>query len=134
MACRTEIVGTYSQLIAKAALLVNGWTVSEPDTVESYDFIARDPQTGEWKTFQCKTIRQRADRRDELVVYSTNGKGERYSKSEVDFIIGVWGTEDAPPKIYYFENRELREYWSTENRANKRWHELTLSVPKGEIA
>ena len=127
MAHITEAIGTYSQLIAKAALHANGWIVAETETTESFDFVAKDPLTGEWKTFQCKTIRRRADRNNELVIYATKGDGKtRYSKSDADYIIGVLGSEGELPRIFFFENEGLSEYWATEARASKRWVELPL--------
>jgi hypothetical protein len=122
----TEVVGKYSQVIAKAALIANGWEVAETETDESYDFVARDPVSREWYTFQCKTIRKRTDRNNELVVIAKNGRGEPYSKSDADYIIGVLGTDGELPRVWYFENRGLTEYWASEARASKRWVELPL--------
>jgi hypothetical protein len=122
----TEVVGKYSQIIAKAALIANGWEVAETETDESYDFVARDPVSREWYTFQCKTVRKRTDRNNELVVYAKNGRGEPYSKSDADYIIGVLGTDGELPRVWYFENRGIGEYWASEARASKRWVELPL--------
>lgn len=129
MAHITEVVGKYSELIARAALIANGWeAVSKSETDESFDISARDPLTKEWKTFQCKTIRTRDDRKGELVVYAKNGRGVPYEKSDADYIIGVLGNEGEAPRVWYFENRGIGEYWASEARASKRWVELPIAL------
>lgn len=134
MAHMTEVVGKYSELIARAALTANGWSaVSKPDTEESFDFSARDPLTGDWKTFQCKTIRKRDDRKNELVIYARNGRGKAYEQSDADYIIGVLGEDGEVPRVWFFENRGLTEYWSTEARASKRWVELPIGLNRGML-
>jgi hypothetical protein len=129
MAYITEVVGKYSECIARAALMANGWeAVSKSETDESFDMIARDPLTKEWKTFQCKTIRKRSDRNNELVVYARNGKGNAYEQSDTDYIIGVLGEDGELPRVWFFENRGIGEYWATEARAGQRWVELSLAI------
>jgi hypothetical protein len=124
MAYITEVVGKYSECIARAALMANGWeAVSKSETDESFDMIARDPLTKEWKTFQCKTIRKRSDRNNELVVYARNGKGNAYEQSDTDYIIGVLGEDGELPRVWFFENRGIGEYWATEARAGQRGSE-----------
>jgi hypothetical protein len=109
----------------------NGWTVAATETDESYDIVAKDPLSGDWKTFQCKSIRVRTDRNNELVVYATRGNGVAYEKSDADYIIGVLGNEGETPRVWYFENRGIREYWATEQRASKRWVELSITLNRG---
>jgi hypothetical protein len=129
MAHITETVGKYSELIARAALMANGWeAVSKSETEEPFDISARDPLTHEWKTFQCKTIRRRADRNNELVIYARNSRGNAYEQSDADYIIGVLGEDGELPRIWFFENRGLGEYWASEARASKRWVELSLAL------
>jgi hypothetical protein len=115
-------------LIARAALLANGWIVAKPETDESFDIVARDPVNGAWSTFQCKTIRKRDDRGGELVVYARKGDGEPYSQSDADYIVGVLGAEGEKPRVFMFENRGIGEYWATEARASKRWVELPIEM------
>ncbi|MDQ0270771.1 hypothetical protein [Cytobacillus purgationiresistens] len=132
MAYTTESVGKYSELIARAALLANGWSaVSTSETEESFDVSARDPLTGDWKTFQVKTIRKRDDRRGELVIYARNGQGKAYSQSDADYIIGVLGENGEMPRVWLLENRGLQEYWATEARASQRWVELSIALDRG---
>lgn len=131
MAHITEVVGKYSQVIAKAALMANGWEVAETETDETYDFVARDPVDREWYTFQCKTIRKRSDRNNELVVYAKNGRGIPYAKTDADYIIGVLGEEGEIPRVWYFENVGCGEYWASDAGASKRWVELPLWLNRG---
>jgi len=122
----TEVVGTYSELVAQVALIANGYKVSSPAMAEPYDLKAEDPLTGTEYKIQVKTIRKRGDRRNELVVYATNGSGASYEKSDVDLFIGVLGGEGEVPRVFMFENRSIKEYWATEAKASERWVELPI--------
>jgi hypothetical protein len=116
----TQVKGTVSELTAARALLNTGWEVSFPFAAEVYDLVAKDPINGEFKTIQVKTIRRREDRNNELVVYTTNGKGEPYSVEDCDYIAAV-----ENETVYLFENTELKEYWASDQTAAKRW--ITLA-------
>ncbi|WP_010495007.1 hypothetical protein [Paenibacillus elgii] len=124
----TEVTGKYSEIAARLALIANGWVVAEPETGEAFDLVARDPLDGEWKTFQVKTIRERQDRRNELVVYARKGDGTTYDRADADYIVGVWVVEGEMPRVYMFENRLLTEYWASKARASERWIELSLAL------
>jgi hypothetical protein len=124
----TEVVGTYSEVAAELALMANGFIVSRPRTREKVDLYALDPVNNLNYRVQVKTIRKRADRNDELVVYATNGKGESYAQTDVDYFIGVLVEQGESPRVFMFENRGIREYWASEARAVKRWHELPLAL------
>jgi hypothetical protein len=126
MAHISEVVGKYSELTAQLALIANGYKVSQPSMAEPYDLKAEEPLTGEELKVQVKTIRKRTDRGGELVVYATNGRGETYTKSDVDVFIGVLGEEGEVPRVFMFENRSIKEYWATEARAVERWVELPI--------
>jgi hypothetical protein len=129
MAYKTETVGKFSELIAMASLMANGWNaVGKPETEEAFDISARDPLTNDFKTFQVKTMKVRDDRNGELVVQARNGRGKAYSKSEVDYIIGVLGADGEIPRVWIFENNGQQEYWATEASAAKRWVELSLTL------
>lgn len=123
-------MGVYSELVAELALLANGFTVSRTRTAEPFDFKATDPVNGREYKIQVKTIRKRMDRGGELVVYATNGRGQKYEQSDVDYFIGVLAEEGEVPRVYMFENRGLREYWSSETRASKRWVELPIGLDR----
>ncbi|WP_053070355.1 hypothetical protein [Alkalihalobacillus pseudalcaliphilus] len=121
------MTGVYSELVAMVALTANGYVVSRPLSREAYDLEATDP-LGNHARYQVKTISRRSDRRNELVVYATKGRGQRYSQSDFDYIIGVLGDEGAVPRVFLMENRCLREYWASEARAAKRWVELPIEL------
>lgn len=116
MAHETQIKGTISELTAAQALLSNGWGVSFPVVDEVYDLVVRDPLTQDFKTVQVKTIRRREDRGGQMVVYAKNGKGEAYKPEDVDYIVGVEGSD-----VYMFECRGQKEYWAGDVSASKRW-------------
>jgi hypothetical protein len=128
MAHISEVVGAYSELTAQLALIANGYKVSRPSMAEPYDLKAEDPLSGAELKVQVKTIRKRTDRNGELVVYATNGSGKGYAKSDVDVFIGVLGCEGEVPRVFMFENREIKEYWASEARAVERWVELSLTL------
>ena len=107
-----------------------GHEVAETDTDEAYDFVAKDPINGEWYTYQCKTVRVRHDRGGDMVVYATNGNGERYAKSDVDYIVGILAENGQTPRAFYFENRGCREYWASEESAKTRWIELPIAIDR----
>ncbi|CAM2954267.1 hypothetical protein PASE110613_09370 [Paenibacillus sediminis] len=123
----SEITGKYSELIARAALLANGWTVHRAETDESYDILATDPVSGDHVKVQVKTIRQREDRGGDLVVYAKKGNGTAYDRADADYIVGVWAADGEVPRVYMFENRLLTEYWCAEARAAERWVELPIA-------
>lgn len=122
MAHESQITGRISEITAAKALLANGWEVSDPVVGEVYDLVGRDPVNGQFSTFQVKTIRRRTDRNNEMVIYSSNGKGEPYSTDDVNYIVGV---EDET--AYMFENDGKKEYWRTDASASKRWVNLTFT-------
>lgn len=126
MAHVTTVIGAYSEVVAELALLANGFTVSTPRTAEPFDLKAEEPLTGREIKVQVKTIRKRTDRNGDLVVYATKGNGDKYEQSDVDYFIGVLGEEGEFPRVFMFENRNLREYWASESRASERWVELPL--------
>ena len=124
----SEVVGKFSEMAARLALMANGWTTHRSDTDEAYDVLAQDPLTNEYVRIQVKTIRQRFDRGNELVVCAKKGNGEIYTKSDADYIVGVLATEGELPRVWIFENREIGEYWASEARASERWIELPLTL------
>lgn len=116
-------------MLARLALLSNGWTVAKPETEEPFDVVARDPVNGRWYTFQVKTIRIREDRGGEYVVYARRGNGQPHAQSDADYIVGVLGAKGGDlPAVYMFENRGQGEYWATE--ADRRWLRLPIEVDR----
>ena len=127
----TETKGKAAEVTARLALMLNGWRgVSKPETDESYDIVAQDPLSGKWCTFQVKSIHVRRDRGGDLVVYARKKNGEPYAPSDVDYIVGVLGAEEAGgvPRVWMFENRGCGEYWASEARASERWIEMPLII------
>ena len=110
--------------------MASGWEVAETDTDETYDFVVRDPLSREWFTAQCKTIRRRTDRNNELVVYATNGKGEAYSPDEVNFLVGVLCEDGETPRIFMFKNVGIKEYWRSEASAKRDWLEMSIALDR----
>lgn len=133
MAHQSERTGKYSELIARAALLANGWTVHTSETDEAYDILATDPFNGAHVKIQVKTIRQRMDRGGDLVVYAKKGNGTAYDRADADYIIGVLPDSGNVPRIYMFENRLLGEYWCSEARASDRWIELPIVLDRAAL-
>jgi hypothetical protein len=124
----SERTGKYSEAVAKAALLANGWEVATPECDESYDIIGRDPVNGEFYRIQCKTIRQRDDRGGDLVVYAKKGDGTPYTQADADYIVGILAADI--PRIYMFPVRGIGEYWAAEERASTRWIELPIELDR----
>lgn len=118
------MTGAYSELLAEAALLANGFEVARPIAPEPYDMITRNPVTGDYQRIQVKTVRVREDRGGVLVVYARRANGEPYSTDDCDMFVGVHGDD-----VYIFQNRGLSEYWSDGADGNG-W---TL-LPKGRHA
>lgn len=117
-------------MTARLALLAAGWRVHTSDTDEAYDILATDPVNGAHYRIQVKTIRQRNDRGGELVVYAKKGNGEPYTKSDCDYVIGVWAQDGIVPRVFMFENRFLTEYWCGESKASERWVELPIALDR----
>ena len=128
MAHITEVIGAYSEKLAEVALMASGYTVLKPTTAEPYDYVALGSGNRTLKV-QVKTIRIRNDRNNELVIVATNGSGALYSEEDVDCFIGVLGGDQ--PRVFMLANRGIKEYWSTLDRAPKRWLELPLGLNRG---
>ena len=114
--------------------MANGWRVHTSDTEEAYDILATDPLSGQHVKVQVKTIKQRDDRRGDLVVYARRGNGTAYDYSEADYFVGVWAVDGEIPRVYMFENRLLTEYWAREADSTNRWIEMPLALNRGDLA
>lgn len=126
----SEVIGRYSELTARLALLANGWTIHTSETDEAYDVLATEPLSGRHVKIQVKTIRQRLDRGGDLVVYAKKGNGTTYDLADADLIVGVWAADGVIPRVFIFENRMLGEYWASEARAAERWIELSIVLDR----
>lgn len=132
MAHISEVKGKASELTARLALLSNGWVVAKPETDEAFDIVARDPVNREWATFQVKSVRVRTDRRSEYVIDARKSDGTGYTQSDADYLIGVLEAEEAgtAPRVWMLPNTGQIEYWSTESRADRRWHKLQITLDR----
>ncbi len=126
MAYESSNRGTHSELIAMTALLAAGYEVADPVAAEVYDLVAKEPETGEWRTFQVKSLRYRADKGGDGGYYVLNGtrnSGETYGPGEVDYMIGV--LDDA---CYLVPCTGQTEYWAAAGAIDEKWRKLTVGM------
>ncbi|QHZ58634.1 hypothetical protein M655_025030 [Brevibacillus sp. NSP2.1] len=129
MASHTSNIGTHAELIAMTALLAAGYEVADPVAAEVYDLVAKEPGSGEWQTFQVKSLRFRADKGGDSGYYVLNGtrnSGETYGPDEVDYMIGVAG--DA---CYIVPCTGQSEYWAAAGAIDEKWRKLTVGMRTG---
>lgn len=133
MASETGTIGTHAELIAMTALLAAGYEVADPVAAEVYDLVAKEPETGEWRTFQVKSLRFRADKGGEgggyYVLNGTRNNGEAYGPPDVDYMIGVAG--DA---CYLVPCTGQSEYWATAGAIDEKWRKLTVGMRSGAVS
>ncbi|WP_427110891.1 group I intron-associated PD-(D/E)XK endonuclease [Lysinibacillus xylanilyticus] len=124
----TSTIGRHSELLAMAALLADGWSVSEPTVPEAHDLIAVKGE--ESLRIQVKTIKQREkDGVPYYVIRGLKNNREVYSLSDCDAFIGVVGEH-----VYLAENKQLTEYWAKVSEVNEKWRYLPLKITeKGAI-
>jgi hypothetical protein len=120
MASETSIKGAHSQLIATAALMANGYSVSVPTFEDSHDLVIFDPIAKTHLKAQVKTIHYRKDK-GYFVVFSRKNDGTAYTREEADVIIGVYGAQ-----VYLIPNNSQQEYWSKPNEASVKWRQLNV--------
>jgi len=125
MAHRNIQKGVHSQLLAATALLANGWEIAEPFCPESYDIVAKDPDSGQWKEIQVKTLQIREDRGGAIVLHARKGNGQKYSKDECDFFLGI--LDDG--SVYLVQNEGKREYWAQPGTLGK-WKRLDTAMTR----
>lgn len=117
--------GLHSELLAKVALLANGYKVLEPTApYEPYDLAFRLGK--ETLYVQVKS----AYSRDEevyngkwIIVRGLKNNGNVYTLDEVDYFIFVWNNQ-----CYMFPNRELQEYWFREHELEEKAIHLPTEV------
>ena len=124
----TSSIGRHSELLAMAALIANGWSVSEPTVPEAYDLLAY--KDGLTVRAQVKTIKQRTrDGIDYYVIRGLKNSGQVYSLTDCDVFIGVIGDN-----VYMTTNREISEYWIRAEEVDARWTKLAIQISeKGAI-
>lgn len=118
----TSSIGRHSELLAMAALIANGWSVSEPTVPEAYDLKAEKGDVT--IKAQVKTIKQRTrDNIDYYVIRGLKNSGQVYSLADCDVFIGVIG--DA---VYLTDCRNLTEYWIKADEADDKWQRLAIKI------
>lgn len=124
----TSSIGRHSELLAMAALIANGWSVSEPTVPEAYDLLAY--KDGLTLRAQVKTIKQRTrDGIDYYVIRGLKNSGQVYSLTDCDVFIGVIGDS-----VYMTGNRCVTEYWIRADEVDDRWQRLAIQInEKGAI-
>lgn len=127
-ALSTSTIGRHSELLAMAALLADGWSVSEPTVPEAHDLLAS--KNGQQMRIQVKTIKQREkDGVPYYVIRGLKNNGDVYSLTDCDAFIGVVGEH-----VYLAENRCLSEYWAKVSEVDEKWRYLPLKITeKGAI-
>ncbi len=124
----TSSIGRHSELLAMAALIANGWSVSEPAVPESHDLIAS--KDGVTIRIQVKTIKQRTrDNTDYYVIRGLKNSGEVYGLSDCDAFIGVVGEN-----VYITDNREISEYWIKAEEVDVKWTKLPIKISEYVVA
>lgn len=124
MANHTITKGRHSELLAITALLANGWTVAEPVAPEPFDLIAIPPgKKSQAVRIQVKTARVRPERSNSVVVFAKKNNGESYTLDDCDAFITVLDGD-----VYYFDNREISEYWCGFDRLDEKWIKLGTTL------
>lgn len=125
----TSTIGRHSELLAMAALIADGWSVSEPTVPEAHDLLAY--KDGLTIRAQVKTIKQRTrEGVDYYVIRGLKNSGQVYDLTDCDVFIGVIGDE-----VYMTENRLLTEYWTRVDEVDGKWQRLAIQITndKGTI-
>lgn len=118
----TSTIGRHSELLAMAALLADGWSVSEPAVPESHDLLAS--KDGQTIRIQVKTIKQRTrDNIDYYVIRGLKNSGQVYDESDCDAFIGVVGEH-----VFFTDCRGISEYWVRADDVFNKWQYLPLKI------
>lgn len=127
-ALSTSSIGRHSELLAMAALIANGWSVSEPTVPEAHDLEARKGALS--IRVQVKTIKTRE--RDGTLYYvirGTKNSGQVYDSNDCDAFVGV-----IDGRVYLTDNRSISEYWLKADDVDEKWRRLPLTInEKGAI-
>lgn len=127
MAHYSQLTGYTSEKIVELGLMTMGWQVSRPVVDESYDLLVHKPDTppDQFLRLQVKTIRRRDDRKNEMVIYATNGRKRPYTKDDCDYLVGVEGTT-----FYFVPCIGQQEYWASDEKAAQKWERFELDLSK----
>ena len=127
-ALSTSTIGRHSELLAMAALLADGWSVSEPTVPEAHDLLAMKGDKS--LRIQVKTIKLREkDGVPYYVIRGLKNSGATYTLSDCDAFIGVVGEH-----VYLTANREITDYWVKVDEVSEKWRYLPLKISeKGAV-
>lgn len=118
----TSSVGRHSELLAMAALIADGWTVSEPSVPGAYDLLAE--KDGKYVRVQVKTIKLRdKEGVPYYVIRGLKNSGVPYDKSDCDVFCGV-----VDGRVFMTEVRSISEYWARVDEVSEKWTELPVSI------
>lgn len=118
----TSTIGRHSELLAMAALLADGWSVSEPTVPSAHDLVAE--KDGRTLKIQVKTIKQRErSGRPYYVIRGLKNNGQVYGKADCDAFIGVVG--DC---VYMIPCTGLSEMWCGVDEVHDKWDSLPLII------
>ena len=110
-----------------AALLADGWSVSEPTVPEAHDLLAT--KGGVTIRAQVKTIKLRErSGRPYYVIRGLKNSGQAYDAADCDVMIGVIG--DC---VYLTDCTGLSEYWVGIDEVNDKWRQLPLKITETEL-
>lgn len=120
-----NVKGRYSEVVATAALLANGYQVMEPTSPDIYDLgVTRKEWGNYYLRVQVKSARHRVkDGCEWIVVNATRNNRQIYTKDEVDAFIGVYDGV-----AYMFRNKEQSEYWCKPAELGEKWARLDASI------
>lgn len=124
----TSTIGRHSELLAMAALLADGWSVSEPTVPEAHDLLAVKGDRS--LRIQVKTIKMREKSgRPYYVIRGLKNSGQAYDTTDCDVFIGVVGEH-----VYMTPCTGLTDYWCGTDEASEKWTYLPLKITeKGAI-
>ena len=118
----TSTIGRHSELLAMAALLADGWSVSEPTVPAAHDLVAE--KDGRTLKIQVKTIKQRErSGRPYYVIRGLKNNGQVYGKADCDAFIGVVGDH-----LYLVACEDQSEYWCGIDEVSEKWRYLPLKI------
>lgn len=122
----TSTIGRHSELLAMAALLADGWSVSEPTVPEAHDLIA--VRGDESLRIQVKTIKLREKEGvPYYVIRGLKNSGATYMKSDCDAFIGVVGM-----RVFLTKCEGLTEYWVRVDHGEEKWKEISITINGGD--
>ena len=118
----TTAKGASAVMVARAALHALGWNTSRPEVDDGADVWAQEPETGDIKRIQVRSIvvRDTETRHGEYVIPARRSNGEPFQPEEIDALIGVLGS-----RAWMIPCEGRGEYWSGRYGDTSKWTEIT---------